>query len=159
MDLLLMPLLLVAGLALVVVGINGLPSATVAPVSEAAVVRPFPGRRQFLDRTWLLRPGHERVAPMVTQASVVSYGARPSGLDAADILLNDVLSEMIEVRRELAELRARIESLGALGPAAASIKPELTLAASTPGAAETPSRRRAKRGTVSDPTLEDGPSE
>ena len=113
MDLLLIPLLLVVGAALTFLGINGFPSV---PGGNQLSLSTEGNVRPLIAKVWLPRINHERPAPIATEATV-SETPRPASLDSSDLLLNDVLSELIEVREELSELRSRVDSLTPETPA------------------------------------------
>jgi hypothetical protein len=114
MDLVVIPLLLVAGAALTFLGINGLPSAAAVPErsnpSADVDAFPLPERRSdkgvaagLLMKAWLPRLGQER--------ATVTHTERPASFTDSDVLLSDVLSELLVVRQELADLRSRFEAL------------------------------------------------
>ena len=109
MELLLIPVLLVTGAALLHIGINGAP-----PVPHFAMMRPgmtfsslrgtTATRTTPAHRVDLLNPDLEPEDAEIEAEELVET------LELSDVLLAELLSEMMMFRRELAELREQVAS-------------------------------------------------
>jgi hypothetical protein len=109
MELLLIPVLLVTGAALLHIGINGAP-----PVPHFATMRPgmtfsslrgaTAARTTPAHRVDLLNPDLEPEDVEIEAEELVET------LELSDVLLAELLSEMMMFRKELAELRAQVAS-------------------------------------------------
>lgn len=108
MELLLIPVLLVAGLTFVLLGANGMAAAEVAfgPMSSGGRQGNPAAPRSWFSRRQTKQSNGQRPEPMSTpQTSEV------------DVLLADLMTEMIEFRTQMDSLRRELGSLKSGEPA------------------------------------------
>jgi hypothetical protein len=142
MELLLIPILLITGAALLHFGINGGP----------AVPRfvPIPAGISFsaLRRTEPLRPrrttpaqGIDLLQPEDRQGTERENLGLAENLELSDVLLAELLQEMMLFRRELAELKEQVAAATSSVQAVAAIKPAKATSTKPAAQARKPSPR------------------
>jgi hypothetical protein len=96
MDLFLIPILLLGGAALVHMGINGAPQLQLQALSRFGGVGFFHWRGAARPRPVLTLAAPKELAPAITES---------------DMLLADVLTEMLDLKSEFAELQGQVATL------------------------------------------------
>lgn len=144
MELLLIPVLLVTGAALLHIGINGAPPVPhFAPILQPGMS--FSSLRSTATRTSPAR-GLDLLNPDSMPEGLNPEAVERAGtLELSDVLLAELLSEMMMFRRELAELREQVVSATA---AARSMSTPTEAPAPAPARKSSPRSGRTAKATA-----------
>lgn len=108
MELVIVPVTLLVGMALVYWGVNGTPNTTPQMVFASTLSRATSRPR---------RAYTPPLASPVDEPKLPDLDLSPSSLRQSDVLLADLMTEMLELRAEITKINARLAALAAEKPA------------------------------------------
>src|SRR5262245_40184900 len=136
MELVIVPVTLLVGMALIYFGVNGSATAAAPQMAFASTLT----RHAPINRR---KPYTPPPAP-VEEPGIPALDLSPSSLRQQDVLLVDLMTEMIEMRSEISKIKAQV---AAMTPAAAPapIKVEEPVVTETPAPESASASRYARR--------------